>query len=64
MRQFLFITFMLLASITMKAQQIVFTPQWTPQAQFAGYYVAFDKGFYKWYNDTIIDLKHYMLNLM
>ena len=47
MRQFLFITFMLLASITMKAQQIVFTPQWTPQAQFAGYYVAFDKGFYE-----------------
>lgn len=37
---------MLLASISMKAQQIVFTPQWTPQAQFAGYYAAFDKGFY------------------
>ena len=46
MRNILFMTFMLLASITMKAQQIVFTPQWTPQAQFAGYYVAFDKGFY------------------
>ncbi len=26
---------------------IRFIPQWTPQAQFAGYYVAFDKGFYK-----------------
>jgi NitT/TauT family transport system substrate-binding protein len=25
----------------------VFTPQWTPQAQFAGYYVAQEKGFYK-----------------
>ena len=24
----------------------VFTPQWTAQAQFAGYYVALDKGFY------------------
>jgi NitT/TauT family transport system substrate-binding protein len=23
-----------------------FMPMWTPQAQFAGYYVAFDKGFY------------------
>lgn len=26
---------------------IVFTPQWTPQAQFAGYYVAEAKGFYR-----------------
>lgn len=25
---------------------IVFTPQWTAQAQFAGYYVALEKGFY------------------
>ena len=25
----------------------VFTPQWTPQAQFAGYYVAEAKGFYR-----------------
>ena len=25
---------------------IVFTPQWTAQAQFAGYYVAMEKGFY------------------
>lgn len=25
---------------------ICFIPQWTPQAQFAGYYVAFAKGFY------------------
>ena len=31
----------------LQAQRIVFTPQWTPQAQFAGYYVAYDKGFYK-----------------
>jgi NitT/TauT family transport system substrate-binding protein len=26
---------------------IVFTPQWTPQAQFAGYYVAQELGFYR-----------------
>ena len=26
---------------------IVFTPQWTAQAQFAGYYVAQEKGFYR-----------------
>ena len=25
----------------------MFTPQWTAQAQFAGYYVAKEKGFYK-----------------
>jgi NitT/TauT family transport system substrate-binding protein len=25
----------------------VFIPQWIPQAQFAGYYVAYEKGFYR-----------------
>ena len=30
-----------------QAQKIVFTPQWTAQAQFAGYYVAEAKGFYR-----------------
>lgn len=29
-----------------KDNTIVFTPQWTAQAQFAGYYVALEKGFY------------------
>ena len=28
-------------------ETIVFTPQWTAQAQFAGYYVAAEKGFYR-----------------
>ena len=32
---------------TARAQKIIFTPQWTPQAQFAGYYVAKEKGFYE-----------------
>ncbi len=27
--------------------KLVFTPQWLPQAQFTGYYVALSKGFYK-----------------
>lgn len=27
--------------------RIVFTPTWTPQAQFAGYYMALEKGFFK-----------------
>lgn len=30
-----------------QAQKIVFSPQWTAQAQFAGYYVAHEKGFYR-----------------
>lgn len=29
------------------AQRFIFTPQWTAQAQFAGYYVAQEMGFYK-----------------
>lgn len=37
-----------LCSISLHAQdKFVFTPQWTAQAQFAGYYVALEKGFYK-----------------
>ena len=28
------------------AQQITFTPQWTPQSQFAGYYAALENGYY------------------
>lgn len=28
-------------------EKIIFTPQWSAQAQFAGYYVAMEKGYYK-----------------
>ena len=35
------------ASSGSDAETIVFTPQWTPQAQFAGYYVAEAKGFFR-----------------
>ena len=37
------------ATIACYAQKetIVFSPQWTAQAQFAGYYVAMEKGFFK-----------------
>ena len=31
----------------MAQEKFIFTPQWTAQAQFAGYYVAQEKGFYK-----------------
>jgi NitT/TauT family transport system substrate-binding protein len=36
------------SGIVLSAQlpKIVFTPHWLPQAQFAGYYVAHEKGFY------------------
>lgn len=38
---------MLLLSVGTMAQRIILTPQWTVQSQFAGYYVAQEKGFYK-----------------
>lgn len=41
----LLITFCLTDAV--KAQSIILTPKWTAQAQFAGYYVAEKKGFYK-----------------
>lgn len=41
------ISIFLCCSWALQAQRIVFTPQWTPQSQFAGYYVAQEKGFYK-----------------
>lgn len=31
---------------TAYAQKITFTPQWTPQSQFAGYYAAMENGYY------------------
>ena len=52
MKQTLYLLFfiaMVATSQTVKAQDetIVFTPQWTAQAQFAGYYVAEAMGFYR-----------------
>ena len=47
MKKFLITALILSLFLVGKEQRIVFSPQWTPQAQFAGYYVAFDKGFYK-----------------
>ncbi len=37
----------LLSPIILKSQKLIFSPQWTAQSQFAGYYVALEKGFYK-----------------
>lgn len=53
MRQLLLIIVLLLTRFVVLygeehdgVQKIVFTPQWTSQCQFAGYYVAQEKGFY------------------
>ena len=47
MKRFLLVLSLLLASVASRAQDtFVFTPQWTAQAQFAGYYVAQELGFY------------------
>ena len=43
----LFFAFLLFNVVYATAQPFVFTPQWTAQAQFAGYYVAEAKGFYR-----------------
>ena len=43
-----------LAIQTRAQERLVFTPQWTAQAQFAGYYVAQELGFYK---DAGIDVE-------
>jgi NitT/TauT family transport system substrate-binding protein len=36
-----------LPALCQDLQPVTFLPQWTPQAQFAGYYVAIKKGFYQ-----------------
>lgn len=47
LKTFLFgLFFILLQSSYGQLPTITFTPHWLPQAQFAGYYVALEKGFY------------------
>ena len=47
MKRLLLVWILLLAAAASQAQDhFVFTPQWTAQAQFAGYYVAQELGFY------------------
>ena len=47
-KKLLFLALLLLTRLVANAQQeIVFTPQWTAQAQFAGYYVAEVNGYYR-----------------
>lgn len=44
---FCFLLFLTSGSTYGQLQKLTFSPHWLPQAQFAGYYVAFAKGFYK-----------------
>lgn len=45
---FILSVFLLLTHLLFsQTPKLVFAPQWLPQAQFAGYYVAQEKGFYK-----------------
>lgn len=45
-RFFLCIVSCILPVQILAQDKLIFTPQWTAQAQFAGYYVAYKKGFY------------------
>ncbi|MDA3944924.1 MAG: ABC transporter substrate-binding protein [Bacteroidetes bacterium] len=60
----LIILFLLFAGFSLSAQQkpLVFSTHWLPQAQFAGYYMAQEKGYYK---DAGLDviIKHPPANL-
>ena len=47
MRRLLLAALLLLTAVALPAQEVItFMPQWLPQTQFAGYYVALEKGFY------------------
>ncbi len=48
MKKLFFVIAAILWVITATGQEkFIFTPQWSAQAQFAGYYVAMEKGYYK-----------------
>ena len=46
-RKYWILWLLAIAVLPTEAQKIIFTPQWSAQAQFAGYYVAQEKGFYR-----------------
>lgn len=47
----------LLCCIDLSAQKVTFIPQWTPQSQFAGYYLAKEKGYYS-DEGLDVDIRH------
>jgi len=44
---FYLFSILMFCSCMLKAEKFVLTMNWTPQAEFAGYYVAKEKGFWK-----------------
>jgi NitT/TauT family transport system substrate-binding protein len=40
-----------------RGRKVTFLPQWIPQSQFAGYYVAYEKGIYQKYNLDVTILR-------
>jgi NitT/TauT family transport system substrate-binding protein len=46
-KRLLSVLFLLIGMVAKAQQEIVFTPQWTAQAQFAGFYVAEARGYYR-----------------
>ena len=57
MKRLIFTVLLLLGCSVSFAQKITFMPQWTAQAQFIGYYVAQDKGFYE-QEGLDVEIKH------
>lgn len=47
MKRIITYLFIVVCTVSYAQDKLVFTPQWSAQAQFAGYYVALEKGFYK-----------------
>lgn len=52
---------LVITCVTAYSQKITFVPQWTPQAQFAGYYMALEKGFYA-DEGLDVDIRHIGVN--
>ncbi|MCQ2180999.1 MAG: ABC transporter substrate-binding protein [Bacteroidales bacterium] len=50
-----------LCACSLYAQKVTFAPQWTPQAQFAGFYVACEKGFFA-EEGLDVEIKHPGIN--
>lgn len=53
----LFVLVLLFQCSFAQLPKITFTPQWLPQAQFAGYYLALEKGFYE-DEGLAVEIKH------
>lgn len=58
MRTRISIVLLLLLVLPARAQVVTFMPQWVPQTQFAGYYVALEKGYYDEEGLTVV-LDHF-----